>query len=161
MYVSDFAKRVQGFDNARFTQLSENAWRVDNLGALREVRIPKSLGWPDLTKSLHVVGVHDSKAGRFVHLSNDSAELRFQSTRPEQPYLESANGMLRYWRASNRDIELSMAGYVPLELRIHSKRRCQIKREGQPKLEPVKIRGALQTFKFKSEDLSHALLVCR
>lgn len=161
MYVSDFAKRVQSFENARFSQLTDDAWRIDNLGLLRQVRIPKSLGWPDLTKSQQVIGVHDSKAGRFVHLSGDSAVLHFQNNRPEQPYLESANGQLRYWRTQNRDIELSMTGYVPLELRIHSKRRCLIEQDGKPKLEPEKIRGALQTFKFKSEDLAHALLVCR
>lgn len=161
MYVSDFAKRVQGFESARFVQLTDKTWRVHNLGELRQVRIPKSMGWPDLTKSQQVVGVHDSKAGRFIHLSADDAELHFQSTRPKQPYLESANGTLRYWRKSGRDIELSMSSYVPLELRIHSTRRCRLERDGLQALEPAKIRGALQTFTLTNEDLGHALLVCR
>lgn len=161
MYVSDFAKRVQGFENARFTQVAENVWRVNNLGELRQVRIPQALGWPDLKASTNVSGVHDSKAGRFVHLSDDNAELRFQADRPQQPYLESSNGMLRYWRTSNRDIELSVKAYVPLELRIHSKRRCRIERDNQPAVEPAKIRGPLQTFTFTEEILSRALLVCR
>ena len=116
--LSEYAARVLSFQRVTLARrLSDGAWLVGNLGALRTMRLPESLGWPDLSNSSRVVGAAPGPEGAYVHLlPGGVATLRVSSAAPQGPYVVRANGSILQFSPSTR--ALRVAGHVPLEITL-------------------------------------------
>jgi len=82
VWTSEYAARVRGFEQATLARRLDGAWLLRDFGALRTVRLPISLGWPDLARSPDVVGVRDLPQGRYIGLGAEDSTSSPSSPSP-------------------------------------------------------------------------------
>ncbi|MGI9285031.1 MAG: bifunctional glycoside hydrolase 114/ polysaccharide deacetylase family protein [Pseudomonadales bacterium] len=160
MYISEYAPKVEGTYTSSFALADDGAIYVKGLGSLRTLRIPDSLGYPDLRRSEGLAGFIDLSQGRYLHLSASSAKLYFQKQREKnQPYLRQANAMVEYWKASKSGASFRLKAHEPIKLEIENAKRCRIKIRN--KWHTGTKKGTRQILKLGIRDTQNALLVCQ
>jgi len=103
----------------------DGTWLLRDLGALRTVRLPAALGWPDLARSPDVAGVRELPQGRYVALAPSARPVRALAVTDASPdggeaapYLESANAAVVAERRAGPELWVSLRGHVPVEMTI-------------------------------------------
>ncbi len=127
LYISEYAPRVEGFYQCVMATDLNGDWYIQNLGALRTLRVGQGMGWPDPSSSENLAGFIDLPQGRYLHLSSDKAKICFSSQRPQYPYLIEANAPLKYWqyKGINR-VALRFKGHTDIRFSINSYRSCSV-----------------------------------
>jgi hypothetical protein len=119
VWASEYAATVRGFEEATLARRVDGGWLFRGLGALTTVRLPATLGWPDLDKSAGVLGVRDLPQGRYLALSPARSQtLVLSPSPPRGPYLLSANAAVTSFERSGADLALHLRGHVPIEAEI-------------------------------------------
>lgn len=133
IWVSEYAQKVNEFQNITLSRRMDGVWDIKGLNTLRTLRLPVSIGWPDLKSSKGIIGVRDVKQGRYVHLlpSHGQVLLNTTSEFPSSTYLLHSNGVFRKWQKTAEGANLQLHAHMPLELVIaSSKHKCHINWKG-------------------------------
>lgn len=161
LYISEFTRRVRGLHTASFARQTDGRIQVRGLQGLRTLRLPKSLGWPDLARSEHIAGVIDLPQGRYLHLSADNALLALRDRPPQSPYLKQANAPLTQWQTrSDGSFTVSFRGHRPLKLQIHSAKPCTLE-HGERRYQSQQRNADTQGLTLDTNTVTHAHLSCR
>ena len=130
------------------------------LHGLRTLRLPKSLGWPDLSRSTNVAGVRDLPQGRYVHLSGPQATLYLRADADPGPSLVEANIPLSQWqRDAQGRVRLGFSGQYPLSFSVQARGQCRLTIAGTTR--QAVADGRLQRFSVNRTQVDDALLECR
>ena len=160
LWVSDFIQREKGAYYASIALRPDGSYQLRALQGLRTLRLPKSLGWPDLQRSTNVAGVRDLPQGRYVHLSGPQATLYLRQNADPGPSLFEANLPLTSWKRDEQGrIRLSFAGQFPLSFSVQASGKCRLQIAGQSLTATAD--GKLQRFSLRSNQVDDALLDCR
>lgn len=160
MYISEYAPKVEGTYTASFAHSSDGAILVKGVGELRTLRIPESLGYPDLQRSEGVAGFIELPQGRYLHLSAASAKIFFQDHADKhRPYLHQANAMLDYWNNNKNGAAFRLRAHEPIQLIVENDNHCRIKIAN--KWHAGTLQGTQRFFKPGTRDTWNALLVCK
>ncbi|MBJ6136154.1 endo alpha-1,4 polygalactosaminidase [Marinobacter litoralis] len=129
LYLSDYAKRVQGQYYSALLQPDDNSYRWRGIQPPSTVRISQNQ-YPDLTNSRGVAGYHDVGDVRFVHLSGSDPLLVLAPEPSPGPMLDSANAQLISWQRSRKNshwsIQIEFKGYQPLEFSLSGTSECRV-----------------------------------
>ena len=133
VWVSEYARKVNEFQNITLSRRMDGAWDIRGLNALRTLRLSETIGWPDLKKSKGVIGVRNVNQGRYVHLLPDHGQILLYA-KPDSSsstYLLHSNGEVKKWQETAKGINFQMHAHMSLELVIASpKRECYINWSG-------------------------------
>ncbi|MEX0998845.1 MAG: endo alpha-1,4 polygalactosaminidase [Thermodesulfobacteriota bacterium] len=163
IWVSEYARKVNDFQNVTLSRSMDGSWNIEGLNALRTLRLQVSTGWPDLKRSKGVIGVRDEKQGRYVHLLPNNGQVQLYtytaSNPPLSTYLLHSNGEIKKWQETAEGVNLKIYAHTPLELVIASpKSKCYINWTGG------RLEGKQQNrswkFVFPITNPGNALLVC-
>lgn len=132
LYASEYIRIAQDFYRTSISQ-EEDGWIIRNRGELKTVRLSKEGGYPDLERSVGIVGFKDDADGRYVHLDG-SGEYRLYLTPllPKVPFLIESNG--RIVKSEKKGIRIK--SYVPLAMRWYVPAQCEL--QTLPLLKSVK-----------------------
>ena len=159
LYASEYARRVLGYHSARITRSLDGHWLVDQLGALRTVRLPEPLVPPDVLASENVAGWLESKDGIYVHLTGTPATLVL-GERPA-PALAWSNGQVERWAfEGDREATIHLRGHEPLKFAVRWGSTCTLRLAGGQRL-TGKNEDGMQVFRLNARDTGTAQLVCR
>lgn len=134
LYASDWSDVATQWYHTGIARHLDGGWMVKGADHMRTLRLPTSLGWPDLQRSSNVAGVREITSGRYVALSGESgATLYLTPNPPQTPHLRYANGRITEWqRHSARHISLSLAAeQVPLNVELAATQGCQVKADAR------------------------------
>jgi len=123
---------AQGEFEATWSRQGDGTWLLRDLGALRTVRLPAALDWPDLDRSPDVAGVRELPQGRYVALAAPAAPAALRTLAAPapaaagvagaaapagatSPYLESANAAVVSLRRAGGELWVGLRGHVPVE----------------------------------------------
>tara|TARA_R110001606_G_scaffold228969_1_gene377000 strand:+ start:1301 stop:4111 length:2811 start_codon:yes stop_codon:yes gene_type:complete len=129
IYVSDWSDVATQWYHTGIARHLDGGWMVKGADHMRTLRLPTSLGWPDLQRSINVAGVREIPSGRYVALSGESdATLYLSPNTPQTPHLRYANGRITGWqRHSPHHLYLSLAAeQVPLNVELAATQGCQV-----------------------------------
>lgn len=160
LWISEYVDRVRAWMHAGIARNLAGDWLLHVPPPLGTVRLPRSLGWPDLQASRGVIGMRDIPQGRYLHLKpaeGTFVRLHLTGNRPVLPHLVYANGFVEQWHRDGRRIRMRLRGHVPLRFAMN--RRC-ILHQGKKRTLP-RANGSLYTFSLDRKDTGLALLVCR
>lgn len=133
LYGSEYIKKALDFNDVTIEPI-QYGWMIQTQGALREIRIPKTAGYPNLKTSVNVIGFSPYHNNYYVHLGPaPSAVLRLSNTAPHTPYLLNANAPVSLWQP-NKDgssIRLAFTGYRPLQFAFANMGNCSLQRNGK------------------------------
>jgi polysaccharide biosynthesis protein PelA len=119
LHLSEYAARAAAFPGARQARRADGSWELHGLAGVRTVRLPEALGWPDLSRSLNVIGVRSGPDGRFVSvLPGDKVVLALASQPPREPHLVSANARVVSWTRDGGVVRFRLRGHLPVELTV-------------------------------------------
>lgn len=130
VFASEYIRKVQDFHDMSIAREGAG-YRIRSNGNLRTLRLPESLGHPDMTSANGVAGFSSGKEGRYVHLTGSAAWFANVSREDESspPYLYDANGRIADWQdtADSKNISFSLNAYSPLIFRLARLERCQVR----------------------------------
>lgn len=131
VHTSEYVSKVLDFNRMTVARTAKG-WRIRGLHELNELRIPASLGVPDLNRSYGVAGYHDYNGQRYIHAGADDIELVLTAHPQKKIYLDNANAALRSSIQKGRELRLQFMPYTPLELDIAHAERCTFSAKGEP-----------------------------
>ena len=141
VHAAAYARKVLDFQRLVIARSGEG-WRIRGAQDLRTLRLPTTLGTPELSRSSGVAGYRDGAEGRYVHLGHADAELQTVTTAPAQPRLESANARIAAHERSGTTQRWTLEGEVPLEFTLADAQACRVRAAGR-ELQPVRRQGHL------------------
>jgi len=160
IFASHFVDIAHDFENTLIAKLNY-AWLIKNSGSLRELRLPKSNGYPDLKRSSNVIGFAPLGKDYLIHLGpSKTSYLRISRNKPTEPYIVYANGQVSYFARSKLNIAMRITSFLPLELTLANMQGCQL-RENDKTLDGKTNNNGFIDYKLLEEG-EHALTIqCR
>jgi hypothetical protein len=126
-YASEYIKAARDFNRIAIGKTSKGYLIAGN-DAIREFRIPKTTGYPNLDGS--VIGFSDHEQDRYIHL----APLRkheitlAQTSRQKQAYIESVNAAIVTWNPTQKGINFTIQSHQPVvTMRLGNMQGCTIR----------------------------------
>jgi hypothetical protein len=143
VYVADYARKVLDFQDMVIAR-TVTGWRVRGGKDLRTIRIPASMGTPDIGRSSEVAGFVTHQGVVYSHLSGDSAEFELTSGQSPSARLVSVNGRIEKFEPLPKGGRWTINAYVPLKFTLANVDTCE-----------VKVAGRLLKAKRRIGELSH------
>jgi hypothetical protein len=165
LWASAYVGKVEGFRHATVARRADGAYCFRDLGGLRTVRFPRTLGWPDLARSPGVASVTEIRDSIYVTFAVRSAPgqcpvLVLSRESPRGPFLTWTNARVEAWTAAGQGVSLRLVGHGPVRLDVGgASQRCSLTANGQVLL-PTSV-GELQRFEVPGADTGDATLDCR
>jgi hypothetical protein len=159
VFVSEYARKVLDFQQLAIAKTA-TGWRVRGATDLRTLRLPASLGWPDLNQSVGIAGFADQQNDRYVHLGSDSAELVLTKVQPNGLQLVSANAKVEGIERLKNGFRWNLSGHVPLKFTLAHEQSCRV-RAGGRELTPVRQTAGLSHFEIKDHAARPLEAICR
>jgi hypothetical protein len=122
--MSAFVRKAQDFNRVVVAKAGD-AWLIRGLDHLQQLRLPQSMGYPDLINSRHIAGFNDDKDMRYVHAVGNEAHLMLTPTPSNLPHLIDANASVTQFLRTNTGFKLKLSGSMPLTFTINAPN-CQV-----------------------------------
>lgn len=112
MFISNYIAVVEGFFSAQMNRISQNTWKIKNYGECTTIRFDKTQKFPDLDKSVNVIGFHHYQRSLYVHLDQgEEATIVLTDSRPKKTYLAQGSHRIFDWQASRQTIAFRTEGF--------------------------------------------------
>lgn len=150
IFVSDYFNKVQDFIGLSISK-EQDGWSFLTNDDLRELRIPQSMGYPDLVGSTNVIGYSAYNKDFYLHLGpGGKSFVRLTEKPPTIPFLMEANARVTRFLRKGKDIEFSLEGYLPAKFILENVENCSLWR-GKEKMVPQTQQGTQKQFEFKRD----------
>lgn len=159
VFVSDYARQVLDFQSMAVAR-TPSGWRVRGASNLRTLRLPVSMGFPDVQKSQGIAGYRAGPVDSYVHLGNDTAELVLRAIESATPRLLSANARVESFESTPEGQRWNLAGNVPLKFTLTHAEACRV-RAGGHDLSPTRRAANLSYYELKSHAARPLEAICR
>lgn len=159
VFVSDYARKVLDFQTLAIARTFDG-WRVRGAPDLRTLRIPSSMGFPNLNKSKAIAGYRVGQSGSYVHLGGDAATLVLSPTEQAPMRLDSANAKIENTTPTNSGMRWSLIGNVPLQFTLANADTCQVRADGMD-LKPTGRTANLSHYQLKTHAARAIEAICR
>ncbi|HZX33326.1 MAG TPA: bifunctional glycoside hydrolase 114/ polysaccharide deacetylase family protein [Rhodocyclaceae bacterium] len=130
VFGSEYIRKALDFYTAVVAR-DGDGWLYRGDGELRTLRVPASLGTPDLRAS-DVAGYAPGPEGNYLHLTGAEARVRFAPTPTREPFLRDANARLSDWHRTGDGISFKLEGHQPLALSFANFSGCRASADGKP-----------------------------
>ncbi len=157
IFLSQFAHIAVDFNRTVIAR-TRHGWLITGNGADQELRIPRTMGYPDLVRSVGVAGFNDHMRVRYITIAPHSrTHLVLRPTPPQQPYLRDANAPVTFSRRSPNSWQFGLRGHNSLFVQLGSAAGCRVTANGQPVT--THITGSLTTFTW-NQNHGHFTVAC-
>ena len=154
IYASSYIKKVFDFYHitlARDLLVKDKNRLIYTKGEIRELRVPKHNGYPNIKKSHNIIGFVPYMDNYYVHMGPlKTASIVMTSKKPKDPYLVSANGRIKTFQFTDDGFNFSIRSYLPLKFEVANVKRCRIKR-GREKLHQNHKKGYTISYYMKNK----------
>ena len=112
MFISDYIGMVQGFFSTRIERISVNSWGIRKYGDCTTIRFDDCQQFPDLNKSVNVMGFHHYQKSLYIHLENKAeAVIVLTDSTPESTFLAQSSHRLFEWQGSKESVFFRTEGF--------------------------------------------------
>jgi hypothetical protein len=159
VYVADYARKVLDFQSMVVARTA-TGWRVRGGTDLRTIRMPASMGVPDIQASEEVAGFTTHQGEVYTHLSDDTAEFVLTKAQTSSAHLASVNGRVEKFEHLPHGGRWAISAYVPLKFTLANAGACQVKVAGRL-LKAVRQVGELSFFEIQDHVARPLEAICR
>ncbi len=150
VFPTEYVRIAMNFNDVVLARtLAGDRYLVRNASALRTLRAPSVLGYPDLASSAGVAGYRDGPEGRYIHLSGTEAALQFAATPAALPMLSESNASLVSWHRDGGHLRFDLRGHLDLEFSLVDASSCSVSVAGKP-LIPYRRDAAISRFRLNA-----------
>ncbi|MCI4400147.1 MAG: endo alpha-1,4 polygalactosaminidase [Campylobacteraceae bacterium] len=130
IYTSEYIQKAQNFNSVTVAK-DGDTWIISGADKLREVRVPKTFGYPNMQKSIGVLGFNEYNDDRYIHLSGSEAKIVFDKNRPLGAYIQSINAHVEEYKKEGKTATFYAVGYTPIKMSLANSSKCKIKIDGK------------------------------
>ena len=130
VFGSDYARKARAFGQVVVAR-SATGWRIRGTRDLRTVRLPATMGWPQIQTSQAIGGYATLNDSRYLHLTGTTSELVLGAKPEAGPRLVSANARIESVHSEPGIRRWQLSGHVPLRLALIHEPNCQVRINGQ------------------------------
>ncbi len=160
VYVSEYARKVLDFQSLAVARTAAG-WRIRGATDLRTLRLPQTMGVPDMQASSGIAGYRSTAGDSYIHLGQDSAELVLKKdTSAPTMLLVSANARIDSFEPLPKGARWNLKGHVPLQFTLANADNCRV-RVGERDLTPVRREGALTHYELPAHAARPLEAICR
>lgn len=161
LWLSEYARMAESFGRTSLALRLDGGWELRRLGPIRAVRLPAKSPFPDLQRSVNVIGYRDLAQGRILHLGgSDQATLVWSAQPPGQLSLVQSNARVTSWQATEDGAIVSISGHLPIRFAVAAPgRSCELTCAGRVR-RPVAAEG-VWAFELNEREISDAKITCR
>lgn len=157
VFLSQFAHIAIDFNHTVVAR-TRHGWLITANGADQELRIPRTMGYPDLRRSIGVAGFDDHVHVRYITIvPHGRIHLVLRPTPPREPYLRDANAPLTFSHRSANRWQFGLRGQWPLWVQLGNATGCRVTVNGTALT--ADSEGSLTTFTL-SQHHGHFAVVC-
>ena len=160
VYLSALAERIEDYHRGWLARDLDGNWVAGDLGSIRTLRIPASLGFPAAATPGSIAGWRDLNADRYLHLTGDAVRFGLNGTAPEGVRLRHANAHVSRWLPEASGIRLHLQGFQPVRFAVEAAGDCRLSLADGVRVTGEQA-GGLQHFRLTQKDTGDARLVCR
>lgn len=162
IYASEYTQKALDFVHLTVARsLVDDTWRVRGAGQLRTLRMPASIGHPDLSRSSGVVGYIDHNGERYLSADSDETSVATTDRAPTRPYLVESNARVTSATSSATRLTLELTGHLPVKLTLANAGRCEVRADGKPLPgRPSGTSGAHSTYEMKQDGTAKITVEC-
>ena len=158
VFASEFMRIADSFNHVVLAHdLEDDAILVRNAGSLRSLRIPASLGEPDLTHADGIAGWGEGPDGHYLALTAPDLRMTLGYTNTGVRFAGS-NGRVVSWSYTGGGAKGELLAHVPLEFDLSGAQGCVVKADQRA------VRGMPdgKLLRFKLNDVAATLEIsCR
>ncbi len=119
LFTSEYIAIAHDFYTTSLTR-DEAGWHIRNSGALRTLRLPESLGYPDILHSRGIAGFRKGKGFSYLHLDGSGDYLLQTSRHPlRYPHIVDSNGRIVTLKKSATHYRIKLHANVVIEARFN------------------------------------------
>ena len=134
LWLSEYVQRVSAFQHASLARDVDGNWQLHGNG-LHSVRLPAGFGWPAATAAL--AGGHEDGSGRYLHLGDDKALVKFGAPALAALLLVDSSAPLHRWQHDDdNNIRFRFSPRTQVQFRVRLPRSCELQQFGKP-LKPL------------------------
>jgi uncharacterized protein (TIGR01370 family) len=160
IYASEYIRKVLDFNHLVIAK-NDVSWIIINDGNLRELRVPKTVGYPDLKNSKNIIGFSSYGDDCYVHLgAAKKTLLRFTGKKPSLTYIKYANGSISLFERNHNSLEFTIKSYTPLKFALANMGGCILYRS-RGRIMHGKKDGDVRVFTAKANKLYKFELICK
>lgn len=153
IYVSDYFNKTQDFLNLMMAKKGDG-WSFITGDSLRELRVPKSMGYPDVIGSTNVIGYSAYNNDHYIHLGpGGNSFLRLTAKPPTIPYLINSTARVTRFVRRKNGIDFALEGYLPPKFTFANVSHCSLW-EGKKRVPHKSQKGDQKHYEF-AEGVTH------
>jgi uncharacterized protein (TIGR01370 family) len=150
LFVSDFFNKATDFNELAISKKGDG-WLVVTNDALRELRLPHSMPYPDLQASTNVIGYSFYNDDCYVHLGpGGEAFVRVSKTAATLPFLMDSNARVSHFARKDKGIDLGLEGYMPIKVTFANMNGCSLFNREEKQV-PHEEKGNQKYYEFKNK----------
>ena len=147
IFSTEFVDKIIDFNSLSMLE-SDNGWLFETDDKVREIRIPKTMGYPDLKNSANVIGFNAYNDDYYLHLGPGGESLiRLSQDAPTIPYLLEANARVTHFERKEKEIKISVEGHLPPILVFENAKNCALW-NNQEKITPTSDQNGQARYEF-------------
>lgn len=159
VFVSDYARKVLDFQRLAIAR-TPVGWRVRGASHLRTLRLPVSMGFPDIGKSRAIAGFRSGQTDTYIHLGSDAADLVLRPSDSAMPRLVSANARIESFESTADGYRWNLEGNVPLKFTLTHAETCRVRAGGRD-IAPTRRVADLSHYELKAHAARPLETICR
>jgi hypothetical protein len=157
VYTSEYIPKVMDYYAVSIAKEGEQ-WRVCGTRSLRTLRI-SSAYHADFNASDGVIGEKRHLKSRYLHLDTDKCHtVRLKREEGRMSYLSDANGRVVSYQREQKRTKMVLHAHVPLEMRFHRTKACQI--EVNPPAETTSLKGESVLYRYTTRKDANVTIEC-
>jgi hypothetical protein len=157
VYTSEYIPKVMDYYAVSIAKEGEQ-WRVCGTRSLRTLRI-SSAYHADFNASDGVIGEKRHLKSRYLHLDTDKCHtVRLKREEGRMSYLSDANGRVVNCQREQKRTKMVLHAHVPLEMRFHRTKACQI--EVDPPAETTSLKGESVLYRYTTRKDANVTIEC-
>lgn len=160
IFSSDYIRKALNFNTLVLAHDLEGTAHLYNIKDLREFRIDKNAGFPEISEKNNVIGFSDFNDSRYIHLGpQSSATIVLSKNPPSNFYLVSSNANVTEFHVDKNCTELSLKGYLPIHFKLANTKICQVTYEGKQLMAGKPINNVI-SYQLGTEDAKKIRICC-
>lgn len=130
IHTSRYVRMAHEFERITVAR-SATGWQIRGMDTVRQLRLPATLGYPDIEQSRGVLGYRDHRDQRYIHAGADKLSLRLRNAPDNAPQLRDANAVLLAAERNGQELRLRLQAETPLEIRMAHVSGCRFSTAGE------------------------------
>lgn len=151
VFASEYIRKAREFSRVAVGR-TENGYRVAGTDAIRELRIPKTAGYP-VSAGGGVIGFSDHEQARYLHLAPGRMhDVVLQKEPGRGVYLESVNAAVPRWTPVGRGVDFSLLSHqAGITMRLGNMQGCTVRVNGIAR-SPRMVGSGIAQFEIKGKE---------